>query len=52
VPQNPTTSKVRVSFLKLEGSLKVTDRSICPSGKARYPGMIPWKGTLLGRSWV
>ena len=28
---------------------KVMGRSICPSGMACFPGMIPWKGTPVGR---
>jgi hypothetical protein len=38
VPWNPTTSKVRVSFLKLDRSPKVIGRSICPRDRACFPG--------------
>jgi hypothetical protein len=41
MPWNPSTSKVRVSFLKLEESPKVTGRSICLRGKTHFPSTIP-----------
>jgi len=52
VPQNPTTSKVRVSFLKLAAMLKQTGRSIRPTGNAFFLGTTPWKPLSLGWSYA
>jgi hypothetical protein len=46
VPENPTTSKVRVSVRKFRTSPNVTGRSIYPRGSASIPGTIPWNGAV------
>jgi hypothetical protein len=48
--RNPTTSNVRVSLRKLEGVPKQTGRSSRLRGWTRFPGMIPWKGTVPART--
>jgi hypothetical protein len=50
VPENPTTSKVRVSVRKFHTSLNVAGRLICPRGSTSIPGMTPWNGTVDGLS--
>jgi hypothetical protein len=48
VPQKPTTSKVRVSVLKLEDTLKWTGMSIYPKGVVYLLGTTLWKEPLIG----
>jgi hypothetical protein len=48
VPENPCTSKVRVSVRKFRTSLNVTGRSICPRGSASIAGTTPWNGAVDG----
>jgi hypothetical protein len=50
VPENPTTSKVRVSVQKFRTSPNVTGRSICSRGSASIPDMTPWNGAVDGLS--
>lgn len=46
--QKPTTSKVRVSVLKLEDTLKWTGMSIYPKGVVYLLGTTLWKEPLIG----
>jgi hypothetical protein len=46
VPENPTTSKVRISVQKFCTSPNVTGRSIHVRGRASIPGTTPWNGAV------
>jgi hypothetical protein len=50
VPENPTTSKVRVYVRKFRTSPNVTGRSIYPRGSASIPCTTPWNGAVDGLS--
>jgi hypothetical protein len=50
VPENPTTSKVRISMQKFRSSLNVTGRTIYLRGSASIPGTTPWNGAVDGLS--
>jgi hypothetical protein len=50
VPENPTSSKVRVSVRKFRKSPHVTGRSICSMGSASIPRITLWNGAVDGRS--
>jgi hypothetical protein len=46
VPENPTTSKVRISVQKFRSSPNVTSKSIYARGSASIPGTTPWNGVV------
>jgi hypothetical protein len=51
IPENPTTTKVRVSVRKFRKSPNMTGRSNCLMGNASITGTTPWNGAVDGRSW-
>jgi hypothetical protein len=48
VPENPTTSKVRLSVRKFHTSPNVTGRSICPMESTSISGTTSWNGAVDG----
>jgi hypothetical protein len=50
VPENPTTSKVKVSVRKFHTPPNVTSRLIYPMGSASIPGTTPWNDAVDGLS--